>query len=191
MEHGMKNYNISDYITAEELKNFRKKINLTQKEFAELIGVSKPTIERWETSDKGITGPVVLLIDLLSEHDEWLETREIPEQKYPLRLWYMYKNKKCTLIDVDEVEQKIRIKNYVNNIMFRAFGANSNPTYEDYQKFLKSRCFPETRDKIKIQLDALGIPFYDPMLIIRKTQGRMAEDDFWILIGSQCEMVCC
>ena len=68
----MKNYNISDYITAEELKNFRKKINLTQKEFAELIGVSKPTIERWETSDKGITGPVVLLIDLLSEHDEWL-----------------------------------------------------------------------------------------------------------------------
>ena len=187
MEHGMKNYNISDYITAEELKNFRKKINLTQKEFAELIGVSKPTIERWETSDKGITGPVVLLIDLLSEHDEWLETREIPEQKYPLRLWYMYKNKKCTLIDVDEVEQKIRIKNYVNKIMFRAFGANSNPTYEDYQKFLKSRCFPETRDKIKIQLDALGIPFYDPMLIIRKTQGRMAEDDFWILIGSQCE----
>ena len=90
-------------------------------------------------------------------------------------------------MDVDEVEQKIRIKNYVNNIMFRAFGANSNPTYEDYQKFLKSRCFPETRDKIKIQLDALGIPFYDPMLIIRKTQGRMAEDDFWILIGSQCE----
>lgn len=189
MEHGMKNYNISDYITAEELKNFRKKINLTQKEFAELIGVSKPTIERWETSDKGITGPVVLLIDLLSEHDEWLETREIPEQKYPLRLWYMYKNKKCTLIDVDEVEQKIRIKNYVNNIMFRAFGANSNPTYEDYQKFLKSRCFPDTRDKIKIQLDALGIPFYDPMLIIRKTQGRMAEDDFWILIGSQCEKI--
>ena len=112
----MKNYNISDYITAEELKNFRKKINLTQKEFAELIGVSKPTIERWETSDKRITGPVVLLIDLLSEHDEWLETREIPEQKYPLRLWYMYKNKKCTLIDVDEVEQKIRIKHYVQGI---------------------------------------------------------------------------
>ena len=49
-------------------------------------------------------------------------------------------------------------------------------------QFLKSRCFPETRDKIKIQLDALGIPFYDPMLIIGKTQGRMAEDDFWIMI---------
>lgn len=72
--------------------------------------------------------------------------------------------------------------NYTNNIMFRAFGANNNPNYDDYEEFLKSRCFPETRDKIKIQLDALGIPFYDPMLIIGKTQGRMAEDDFWIMI---------
>lgn len=66
--------------------------------------------------------------------------------------------------------------------MFRALGANTNPNYVDYGEFLKSRCFPETRDKIKIQLDALGIPFYDPMLIISKTQGRMAEDDFWIMI---------
>ena len=63
--------------------------------------------------------------------------------------------------------------------MFRAFGANTNPNYVDYEEFLKSRCFPETRDKIKIQLE---IPFYDPMLIIGKTQGRMAEDDFWIMI---------
>lgn len=179
---GMKRYNVPDSITAEEVKKFRKKLGMTQKEFAELLGVSKPTVERWENSEKKITGPVVMLIDLLSEHDDWLENREIPEQKYSLRLWYMYKNKKCTLIDVDEVQQKIRIKNYTNNIMFRAFGANTNPNYVDYEEFLKSRCFPETRDKIKIQLDALGIPFYDPMLIIDKTQGRMAEDDFWIMI---------
>lgn len=178
----MKRYNVPDYITAEEIKKFRKKLGMTQKKFAELLGVSKPTVERWENGEKKITGPVVMLIDLLSEHDDWLENREIPEQKYSLRLWYMYKNKKCTLIDVDEVQQKIRIKNYTNNIMFRAFGANTNPNYVDYEEFLKSRCFPETRDKIKIQLDALGIPFYDPMLIIGKTQGRMAEDDFWIMI---------
>ena len=178
----MKNYNVSDAITADELKGFRKKFGMTQKEFAKLLGVSKPTLERWESSEKKITGPVVLLMDVLSEHEEWLETREIPAPKYPLRMWYMYKNKKCTLIDVDEMNEKIWIKNYVRNIMFRAFGANSEPTYEDFREFLKSRCFPETRDKMKIQLEALGIPFYDPMLIIGKTQGRMAEDDFWILI---------
>lgn len=178
----MKDYNVLEYITPDELKKFRKKFHMTQNEFAKIIGVSKPTIERWETGDKKITGPVVLLIDLLSENDDLLKAREIPEPQGTLRLWYMYKNKKCTLIDVDDINQKIWIKNYVNNIMFRAFGANNMPTYQDYEDFLKSRCFPETRDKIKIQLDALGIPFYDPMLIISKTQGRMAEDDFWIMI---------
>ena len=178
----MKDYNVLEYITSDDLKNFRNKLNMTQKEFAKLIGVSKPTLERWETSKNIITGPIVLMIDLLSDNIELLEKREIPEKKYPFRLWYIYKNKKCTLIDVDDINQKIWTKDYVNNIMFRAFGANRNPTYDDYEAFLKSRCFPETRDKMKIQLDALGIPFYDPMLIIKKTQGRMAEDDFWILI---------
>ena len=40
----------------------------------------------------------------------------------------------------------------------------------------------ETRDKMKLVLKELDLPFYDPFLIIEKTQGRMAEDDFWIKI---------
>ena len=28
----------------------------------------------------------------------------------------------------------------------------------------------------------IGLPFYDTFMIIEKTQGRMAEDDFWIRI---------
>ena len=71
-------------------------------------------------------------------------------------MWYMYKNKVCTLIDVDEVKQIVRIKNCADNIMFRAFGSNQNPDIE--------------------------VLFYDPYLIIQKTGGRMAEDDFWIRI---------
>ena len=31
-------------------------------------------------------------------------------------------------------------------------------------------------------LKELNLPFYDPFMIIQKTQGRMAEDDFWIQI---------
>ena len=94
----------------------------------------------------------------------------------------MYKQHVCTIIDVSILKQEIKIKNYTNNIMFRAFGVNENPTFSDYNDFLKSRCFPETRDKLKLVLKDLDIPFYDPFLIIRKTEGRMAEDDFWIRI---------
>lgn len=37
----------------------------------------------------------------------------------------------------------------------------------------------------------MGVDFYDPMLIIEETEGRMAEDDQWIRIhyreGALCQ----
>ena len=35
---------------------------------------------------------------------------------------------------------------------------------------------------MKLMLKELGLPFYDPLMIIGKTKGRMAEDDFSIEI---------
>ena len=116
------------------------------------------------------------------ESPECIDQLKIPEKILPLRLWYMYKNKRCTLIDVDEAKQLVKIVNYTPNMQFRAFGSNENPGFEDYQEFLESRCFSRSRDKLKIILDDLDLPYYDPFLIIKKTQGRMAEDDFWINI---------
>ena len=133
-------------------------------------------------SDKPITGPVTLLSQIVMLHPEIAEELTLPYKKYPLRLWYYYRNTVCTIIDVDIVNQKVEIKNYTNNLLFRAFGRNEHPTFEDYEKFLKSRCFPEERDKMKLVLRDVGVPFYDPMMIIEKTEGRMAEDDFWIRI---------
>ena len=97
----------------------------------------------------------------------------------------MYKNKPCALIDVDEAKKIVRIKNYVDNVQFTAFGSNTEPSIADYEDFLESRCLPKSRDKIKLELKELDIPFYDPYLIIKKTQGRMAEDDFWIQIEKE------
>lgn len=167
-------------ITAEQMKIKRNNLNLTQKEFAELVGVSKPTIERWETSDKPITGPIVQLLQLLTP--EYVASIRIPGKTFPIRLWYMYREEVCTLIDVDEGKQIVKIRNYTKNRQFMAFGANENPSYQDYEEFLKSRCFPEDRDKMKLILKDLKLPFYDPFMIIERTQGRMAEDDFWIKV---------
>ena len=178
----MRKYAIPDYITKDDIKRVRKLLNMTQKEFAELIGSSKPTIERWESGKENITGNIVLLLNMIENNTDYINKIKIPEKKYPLRLFYMYKHNICTLIDVDQIKQEIKIINYTNNLMFRAFGINENPSFEDYQEFLKSRCFPETRDKLKLVLNDLDLPFYDPFLIIQKTEGKMAEDDFWIKI---------
>ncbi len=104
---------------------------------------------------------------------------------YNLHLKYMHDNTLCTLIDVDTIRKQVHIKNYVDHPMFRAFGVNTAPTYADYENFLESRCFPRTRDKMKLILQDLDLPFYDPFLIIQKTEGRMAEDHFWIKIEKE------
>jgi putative transcriptional regulator len=146
------------------------------------VNVSKPTIERWERSDEKITGPIVTLLKMLEKYPAYVEGIKVPEKTMPIRLWYMHKQNVCTLIDVNELKREVRIVNYTDNLMFRAFGVIEEPGFEMYQEFLESRCFPKTRDKMKLILKDLDLPFYDPFLIIEKTEGRMAEDDFWIRI---------
>lgn len=176
-----KKYITPEYTTGENIKKIRKELGLTQKEFAQFIQCSKPTVERWELSQQ-VKGPVVLLLECLKEYPDIYGKLCVPEKVLPIRLWYMHEATPCTLIDVDEVNKQIQIKNFTDNILFRAFGKEENPDYNQYQEFLKSRCFPESRDKLKLLLRELDLPFYDPFLIIEKTDGRMAEDHFWIQI---------
>ena len=56
------------------------------------------------------------------------------------------------------------------------------PDWKDFLFMLEERCFPRTRDKMKSILRAMDLPFYDPWLIVQKTQGRMADDHQWIRI---------
>ena len=174
-----------DSISGDEIKLLRKELGLTQKEFAELINVSKPTIERWESGSKPVTGPMTLLTQILKMYPEHMEEFTVPEKSYRLRLWYMYENTVCTIIDVDEIRRKVKIKNFNNNIMYCAFGVKQKPDFHDYEEFLESRCFPRTRDKMKLMLQEFDLPFYDPLMIIEKTAGRVEGDNFWIKIEWQ------
>lgn len=178
----MKTYAIVPSIKGEDIKTCRKKLGLTQAEFARLVNVSKKTIERWESGTSPVSGPIVMLTKILNEYPQIPERYSIPEKKYPMRLWYMYRNEICTVIDVEEPTRKIEVYNYTNYPLMRAFGKVEKPTFEQYEEFLESRCFPRTRDKMKLILKELDLPFYDPLMIIEKTEGHMAEDNFWIKI---------
>lgn len=176
------NYVIGDSISGDDIKRLRGILGMTQEEFAHFVNCSKRTVENWEMKTEKITGPIVTLAEILFRNPEWTEKLKVPDNELKLRLWYMYKNIVCTVIDVDELEHRIKVYNYTDDPLYKAFGVNDSPKYEDYEEFLKSRCFPESRDKMKIELKQLDIPFYDPIMIIEKTEGRMAEDNFWIRI---------
>lgn len=88
----------------------------------------------------------------------------------------------CSRIAADYSEQTLSIENYTSDVIRTAFGNNMTPTWDDLQAFLEERCIPRSRARLREYLEAIGVDRYEPLEIIKKTQGRMAEDDQWIQI---------
>ena len=105
-----KKFAIKETVSAEEVKMLRKKLGLTQRDFAGLLGCSKPTVERLEREGTVTKGPMALLMKLLDRDAEYIQTLMIPPRELPVRIWYMYKYTPCTLIAVDEILEDKRIR---------------------------------------------------------------------------------
>ena len=84
------------------------------------------------------------------------------------------------VIDIDFKHEVVRMKNYTDRIPLRAFGVVENPSWADFEEFLKERCLPASRAGLKGILREMDVSFYDPLLIIEKTNGRMAGDNQWV-----------
>ena len=96
-------------------------------------------------------------------------------------LFMQGENTLCTIIKADYTNETVEIQNYTDIIEYRAFGVKANPTWKDYEIFINDRVFPETRAEMKRTLRSYGLDFYDPLLIIDKTSGRMADDTQWLI----------
>jgi len=142
--------------TYEEVQDIREQIEngMTVNEAAAVYGTSRQVISRY--------------------------INETPPKGYTLRMTYMYKQYPCTTIDVNFLDQKIRIQNKTKDPLHRAFGVVENPQWDDFEYFIADRCFPESRGNAKEILKELQLDSYDPLQIIEKTGGRMAEDNMWI-----------
>ncbi len=88
----------------------------------------------------------------------------------------------CARIAADETEKTVCIENLATDYLKLPFGNNPSPSWADYQHFLEDRCIPKTRAGLQEYLETIGVDSYEPLEIIRKTQGRMAEDDLWLTV---------
>lgn len=86
----------------------------------------------------------------------------------------------CARIAADETKKTVCVENLSADCLKLPFGNNKNPIWKDYQHFLEDRCIPKTRAGLQEYLEAIGVDSYEPLEIIRKTQGRMAGDDLWL-----------
>lgn len=88
----------------------------------------------------------------------------------------------CSVIYADFTEHALAVENKDVPLLKTAFGNNPFPTWKDFVDFLKERCIPRQRAGLREYLETLGLAEYDPMAIIEKTGGRMAEDQQWLSI---------
>ena len=54
--------------SAAEVKAIRKDMSVSQSVFAKCLGVSKKTVEKWESGDNIPSGPASRLLDLFRDH---------------------------------------------------------------------------------------------------------------------------
>lgn len=86
----------------------------------------------------------------------------------------------CSVIFADFSDNTFVFENYIKDAIKLPFGNNDTPTWENFEEFLSERCIPKQRSGIREYLEAIGLSEYNTIDIIRKTHGRMAEDNQWI-----------
>lgn len=98
------------------------------------------------------------------------------------RISYYDQTQLCSTIFADFTDQTLVAENHVEDFVKTAFGNHQTPDWSDFMTFLSSRCIPSRRAGLREYLEAIGVGEYDPMEIIQKTQGRMAEDQQWVCV---------
>ena len=111
---------------------------------------------------------------------EQYRTTRLAQGHELLEIRYYNDDALCTLIYADKTARDLRAENYTDNLVKTAFGKNLLPSWADLEAFLEERCIPRQRAGLREYLEALGLDEYDPLAIIKKTKGRMAEDDQWM-----------
>jgi len=147
------------------------KVSLPSKWVSEL-NLSNTQIELCFDGEKIVISPHL-------SFDNFIERKK--QLRHKLFLLNFYDGKSlCTKICVDFTDESLSVRNMTDNIIKTAFGNNKAPTWEDFQNFLEERCVPKSRSGIREYLETIGVEVYDPIKIIEKTKGRMAEDEQWI-----------
>ena len=147
------------------------KVSLPSKWVAEL-GLTESKMEISFDGERIIISPHLSM-------DEFLEKKESLGHKL-LKLEFYDGENLCTKIIADFTDETLSVENTTEHIVKTAFGKNEVPTWDDFLNFLEERCVPRSRSGIREYLETIGAEEYNPIEIIKKTSGRMAEDNQWI-----------
>ena len=120
-------------------------------------------------------------IRLRDSYDSFLQSKtNLGHELY--RLNYYNDEELCTVILADFTDRTLFVENKTDLLVKTAFGKKQLPLWEDFVSFLEERCIPRGRVGLREYLESIGVDEYAPWEIVKKTQGRMAEDQQWLEI---------
>lgn len=95
------------------------------------------------------------------------------------------------IIYADYSEKRVMVEMLSSAPIDLPFGTNINPGWSDYEHFLSERCISRDRLGIREYLETIGVAKYDCLEIIKKTEGRMAEDNCRLTVEEYEENSAC
>lgn len=104
------------------------------------------------------------------------------------KIEYFHRDKLCSIITFNEQTGFVKVKNFTDDLLDRAFGINESPNFSDFEEFLEDRCFSKGRPDVKEILRFLGLDFYDPLDIVYVTHGVIQGDFYWLRFDDQKEI---
>lgn len=93
--------------------------------------------------------------------------------------------KEILLSEVFVDGKDVKVVHYSDLVIFRPFGVRESVTYQDLLEFYEDRCFPRERVNCKTVLKSIGLDYYDPELICRKTHGVQFDDFVWLQFSDE------
>lgn len=103
--------------------------------------------------------------------------------------WYCG-DEKTAEFTVDRAKKKVKVTNFKDDPHYLPFAPNVELDWDRWEWLIRRRCISPNNGWVKEHLAIIGLTKWDPYEIIRKTEGRMAGDNYRLVLVEDDEDQC-
>lgn len=167
--------------TIKSMVKRRKQLGLSQAKLATKCGLPQSTIGRIES--KALVPNMQTLDKIFQELGMELVCKEKDTRPAYIRKWNnvgftcYWKDEPVSEVCVNGMN--VHVKRFVKNPVKQIFPVEEMDVFK-LTEILKTRCWEDNRAGLDELLKKIGVPFYDPLEIVKKTHGVSYNDFLWI-----------